>query len=241
MLRLLALTLAFGACATLASAHSRHPPVRPPPPGPLPADARFADEINAFAAADRVSPPPACPILFVGSSSIRRWITLGRDLQPYVTLNRGFGGSEISDIDAYFNRVVAPYRPRAIVFYAGDNDIHAGKSADDVVADFRTFLDLKRKALGGTEVYFISIKPSPARLIEYPVQEDVNRKIKSMTLERHDLSFIDVTQDMMDGGKPKDIFVADGLHMTPEGYAIWTHDVRRVLDWTDAAHLKCRK
>ena len=45
--------------------------------------------------------------------------------------------------------------------------------------------------------------------------------------------------DMMADGKPKDIFVDDGLHMTPAGYAIWTRDIRRVFDWTEVKKLKC--
>jgi lysophospholipase L1-like esterase len=209
------------------------------PLAPLPASARVAGDVNAFAAQDVATPPPPCPLLFEGSSSIRRWTTLAADMKPYAVLNRGFGGSQISDVNAYFDRVVAPYRPRAIVFYAGDNDIHAGKTPDDVVADFKAFMALKRKALGHTRVYFISLKPSPSRLAEYPAQEDVNRQVKAMAETQHDLAVIDVVGDMMDEGKPKDIFVADGLHLAPAGYAIWTKDVRRVLDWTGADKLRC--
>jgi len=88
-------------------------------------------------------------------------------------------------------------------------------------------------------VYFISVKPSNVRLTEYPAQEDVNRQIKALTLTQHDLIFVDVVADMMADGKPKPLFVADGLHLNPDGYAIWTKDLRRVLDWTGAAKLKC--
>jgi hypothetical protein len=229
MFRILSLVvaLALGALATAVAADM------PSAPG------RFADEIDAFAAADKASPPPACPVLFVGSSTIRRWTTLAHDMTPYPVLNRGFGGAEIADINANFGRVVRPYRPRAIVFYAGDNDLHDGNTPDEVVADFNKFMFLKRATMKHVRVYFISLKPSKARLTEYPAQEAVNQAVKAMTLTQHDLVEIDVVGDMMADGKPKDIFVDDGLHMTPVGYAIWTKDVRRVFDWTEVKKLEC--
>jgi hypothetical protein len=221
------LALALGFLATAA--------VADPPSAP----GRFADEIDAFAAADKASPPAACPVLFVGSSTIRRWTTLAHDMAPYPVLNRGFGGAEIADINTYFGRVVRPYRPRAIVFYAGDNDLHDGKTPDEVVADFNQFMFLKRATMKHVRVYFVSVKPSKARLTEYPAQEAVNQAVKAMTLTQHDLIEIDVVPDMMADGKPKDVFVDDGLHMTPAGYAIWTKAVRRVFDWTEVKKLEC--
>src|SRR5215212_3913947 len=88
-----------------------------------PADTgRFESEITAFERRDRESPPPAAAVLFVGSSSIRMWCTLDRDFPTLRVVNRGFGGSEMSDVLRYAERVVVPYRPRTIVVYAGDND-----------------------------------------------------------------------------------------------------------------------
>jgi hypothetical protein len=204
-----------------------------------PATGRFAAEIEAFAAADQATPPPACPLLFVGSTSIRDWTTLAHDMAPYPTLNRGFDGAQIADINDNFFRVVRAYRPRAIVFYAGDNDLHDGKTPEEVVADFNKFMLLKRASLKHVRVYFVSVKPSKARLTEYPAQEAVNQAVKAMALTQHDLIEIDVVGDMMADGKPKDIFVDDGLHMNPAGYAIWTQDIRRVFDWTGAKKLQC--
>ena len=214
-------------------------PAMAEPLAPVPAEAPFAAEINAFAAADAASPPKPCPILFVGSSTIRFWRGLAADMAPYDVVNRGFGGSQIANVDAYFDRVVAPYHPRAIVFYAGDNDIHAGKAPAAVAADFDTFLGLKDKALGATPVYFISLKPSKARFGELAAQGEVNRLVKAEAARRRDLIFIDVTQAMLADGQPKDIFVADGLHMTPAGYALWTPIVHGALDQTGPARLPC--
>ena len=115
---------------------------------PAPGPERFAPEIEAFAAADRAQPPAPCGFLFVGSSSIRFWRTLAADMAPVAVINRGFGGSTVADVDAWFDKVVTPYRPRAIVFYAGENDVSAGKPPAEVAADF----NLYTKITGGQRI-----------------------------------------------------------------------------------------
>jgi len=188
-------------------------------------------EVERFVEADRIAPPAACQVLFVGSSSIVKWKeTLARDMEPIPVINRGFGGSHIEYVNRWFDQLVAPYHPRAIVFYAGENDIDAGKSVDRVVADFDKFMRLKTQTLGDTPVYFISLKPSKLRLAELPLQTQVNNAIRNRSAKRSDLYFIDVVPAMLDeNGKPKDLFVADGLHMNAAGYRIWTHAVRATL------------
>ena len=125
----------------------------------------FSAEIARFVEADRVAPPADCQVLFVGSSSIVKWReNLAADMAPMPVINRGFGGSHIEYVNRWFDQIVAPYRPRAIVFYAGENDIDAGKSVDRVVADFDDFMTRKTQALGKTPVYFISLKPSNCAL-----------------------------------------------------------------------------
>ena len=123
----------------------------------------FESEISAFEQADLASPPPAIPVLFVGSSSIRVWPDLAGDFPDYPVMNRGFGGSKMSDLLYYFDRIVAPYDPALILVYEGDNDLAAGKSVDQVYADYVEFLALVEEQLPDADVAFIATKPSPGR------------------------------------------------------------------------------
>src|SRR3954462_2033114 len=109
--------------------------------------APFEKEIEAFEAADKTNPPPKNAILFIGSSSIRMWKDLAKDFPEFQVINRGFGGSEISDSVHYADRIVLPYHPRQIIMYAGGNDIHGGKSPEQVFSDFKAFVGAVRKAL----------------------------------------------------------------------------------------------
>ena len=202
----------------------------------------LGEEVAKFVEADRVARPAPCQVLFVGSSSIVKWKdTLAADMAPMPVINRGFGGSHIEYVNRWFDQIVAPYRPRAIVFYAGENDLDAGKSVDRVVADFDEFMKRKRDALGNTPVYFISLKPSKLRFSQVALQKQVNDRIRGRAAKRSDLQYIDVVSPMLEKGKPKDIFVSDGLHMSAAGYRIWTRVVRAaLLPNTEAEARKCR-
>ncbi|MEI7932025.1 MAG: GDSL-type esterase/lipase family protein [Alphaproteobacteria bacterium] len=191
--------------------------------------APFAANIEAFRQADRANFPEPCQILLVGSSSIARWTTSAQDLAPMKSINRGFGGSTAPDANYYFGSIVAPYRPRQIVWYEGDNDINAGRTPDQVVAEFNKFLDLKDRALGTTPVYIIAIKPSRSRESQLAVQAEANAKLKAIADARKDVIYIDVVTPLMENGRPKDVFVADQLHLNPDGYKIWTAAIKPVL------------
>jgi lysophospholipase L1-like esterase len=170
-------------------------------------------------------------VLFVGSSSFVKWKdTLAADMAPIPVINRGFGGSHIAYVNRWFDDIVAPYKPRSIVFYAGENDIDAGKPVDRVVADFDEFMARKTQALGNTPVYFISLKPSKLRFAQLPLQARVNEAIRERAARRADLHYLDVVAAMLDNGRPKEIFGPDGLHMNRDGYVIWTRIVHAALD-----------
>ncbi|RYG27531.1 MAG: hypothetical protein EON93_20380, partial [Burkholderiales bacterium] len=199
----------------------------PPPVAP-----RFDTAIAAFEASDKSAMPPRCATLFVGASSIRFWTTLKEDFPDRTVINRGFGGSTVWEVDHYFDRVVAPYHPKEIVFYAGENDLWVDKrTPDQIYADFIQFMRLKEKALGATPVWYISAKPSKQRFEQFATQVELNAKMKALADQRDDLAFIDIVPSMLKpDGTPKDIFVADNLHMTPDGYKLWTPIVDAALD-----------
>lgn len=202
----------------------------------------YASEIDAFMASDRANPPPLCSILFTGSSSVRLWASLANDMAPALVVNRGFGGSTIADVDDNFDRIVTPYRPKAIFFYAGENDLSSGKSAAQVFTDFQRFMTLKSQTLGDTPVYFISLKPSKLRFDQMARQSEVNTMVKQLSRRRRDLHFINVVGAMLDKGKLRNIYREDGLHMTGDGYRIWTRLIRpAVLAESSRRTLRCPK
>jgi lysophospholipase L1-like esterase len=186
----------------------------------------FADDIAAFEAADRAKAPPQGAVLFVGSSSIRFWESLPQDFPGVETLDRGFGGSTVADCVRYADRIVVPYHPRRIVFYAGDNDVAAGRSPRQIAADFSAFVRKVRAALPGVPILFISIKPSLARWKLAAAIRKTNALIRA-DAAREKFDYLDVYAPMLgaDGLPRKELFREDGLHMTAAGYALWTKSI----------------
>ena len=190
--------------------------------------AKWEKEIAAFEAADRESPPPKGAILFIGSSSIRMWETLAKDFPEHRVINRGFGGSQIVDATQFADRIVIPYAPRQIILYSGGNDINAGKSPEQVLADLEAFVAKVRSALPETEIAYIAIAGNPARWTQVEKVEEANALIERFTREQPRLKFIDVFPHMLgtDGLPRPEIFVEDRLHMNAEGYKLWRELIR---------------
>ena len=200
----------------------------------------FADDIAAFEAEDRAHPPPSRPIVFVGSSSIRLWGTLAADMAPLPVIDRGFGGSRLVHAIHYADRIVIPYHPRAVVLYAGDNDLgeRTGKHATDVADDFRTFASLVLSQVPDTRIYYIAIKPSPLRWARWPEMAKANAQIAEYCETDPRLAFLDVASAMLASGSPpaRELFLFDGLHLSARGYALWTSVIkpRLLADFPDA-------
>lgn len=191
---------------------------------------RFAKDIDAFEQWDSKNAFPAAPILFVGSSSIRMWRT--REGFPDLpVINRGFGGSHISDVLHFADRIVLPYRPKVIVFYAGDNDVAGGKSAERVRDDYRRFVDLVGARLPQTRLIFVTIKPSGQRWALWPEMNKANDLVRDLCDKDDRLFFGDLATPLLDfEGKPDDqLFLADRLHLSPNGYAVWNETLRPIL------------
>jgi lysophospholipase L1-like esterase len=183
----------------------------------------FENEIRLYERRDTASPPPDRPIVFVGSSSIRMWTNLSEAFPGYPVLNRGFGGAHAADVNFFFDRIVGKYHPSAIVYYAGDNDIAAEISPDQVLAEFREFTRRVNDRVGDIPVAFIAIKPSPSRLKWAAEQKRANRLIRDFVGSHTNLTYLDVWPPMTDekGQARGALFLADQLHMNGAGYAIW--------------------
>lgn len=183
----------------------------------------WEEDMRKFEAADAAHPPTPHGILFVGSSSIRFWDTLATDFPGQPVINRGFGGSEVRDSTWYADRIVVPYAPRLVVFYAGDNDLTAGRTPAQVRDDFVAFVQRVRKDLPDTRIAYISIKPSPSRAQLMPRMTEANGLIRHAASRLPRVDFIDVYGRMLDAaGKPRpELFREDQLHMTRAGYEIW--------------------
>lgn len=193
--------------------------------------AQWEKEIAAFEKSDLTNPPPKGAIEFLGSSTIRRWTTLARDFPGQPVYNRGFGGSEIVDSTHFAPRIVFPYAPRMIVFRAGGNDLWAGKSPEQVFADYQEFVAAVHAKLPETDIVFISWNPTPSRWKQHEKEKTLNRLVKNFSEQTPHLKYLE-TYDLPLGadGRPRpELFVADQLHFNAAGYKLLADRVRPIF------------
>lgn len=185
----------------------------------------FIDEINAFKKQDSLAMPPKNAILFVGSSSFRMWTSIKEDFPVHSIINRGFGGSSLTDVIRYADQIIFPYQPAQIVIYGGENDLASSDtvSAEIVFERFQQLFTLIRKQLPDVSIAFVSLKPSPSRQQLFKKMTAANEMIKDFLNQQTKTAYIDVFKAMIDHqGNPKsELFVDDRLHMNKKGYALW--------------------
>ncbi|HRX81598.1 MAG TPA: hypothetical protein P5307_21160, partial [Pirellulaceae bacterium] len=71
---------------------------------------------------------------------------------------------------------------------------------------------------------YIAVKPSIKRWALIDQVREANRLITELASSDELLEFVDIDKPMLgeDGMPRKELFVEDGLHLSEEGYAIWT-------------------
>ena len=192
---------------------------------------RFEDAIAAFEAED-ASMTPDGAIAITGSSSIRRWNTMKADLAPLTVIPRGFGGSAMADVLHYVDRLVIPYKPRAVVIYEGDNDTGMFFVPPMKIAgELKQIIAKIHAALPQTRVYVMSVKPSLARWDNWDKAQEANKLYQMIVESNGLLHYIDVATAFLraDGRVMDDIFVDDGLHLNEKGTRIWAATIRAAL------------
>ncbi len=192
---------------------------------------RWESAIRAFEEADRSAPPAQGGVVFLGSSSFRRW-DLDKSFPGRGLINRGFGGSQMEDAIRYLDRIVLPLQPRAIFLYEGDNDTGSGKSPETVAAQFRELVARVQEALPETRVVFVSIKPSLRRWHLVDVARRANALVRAACEKSDLLEYADLATPLLGAdGKPRpDLFVEDGLHLNAAGYRIWASALAPYMD-----------
>jgi len=183
----------------------------------------YEPEVRELTAKLAAHPVVANPVVLYGSSSIRMWTTMTDDLNDERAVNCGFGGSTLEACAFFFERIVPPLKPASLLVYAGDNDLGDGRSPEHVLASFRRLAAQVDRRCGPIPFGFLSIKPSPARGDILDRIRRTNALVRAEIERRPRGFYVCVAEAMLHDGKPRpELFLDDGLHLGPAGYALWT-------------------
>lgn len=161
-------------------------------------------------------------VVFYGSSSFTLWADIDAHFPGYSVCNNGFGGATLVDCVEYFDRLVTPFRPRALIVYAGDNDLGDGRSPEHVLSTLDELIARKRAALGTTPMAFVSIKVSMARLHIMHGVAWTNVILERRLADEPDVRFVNITRRMIARGMGEFVryYSSDPLHMNALGYQV---------------------
>ncbi len=194
---------------------------------------KWSKDIEALEALDRKQKDPKDAILFLGSSSVRRWNTISEDMAPWPTIKRGYGGAKFSDLAIFARRLTKSHTPRAIAIFVA-NDI-AGKDTDktpeEVLELVRYVVDEVKDASDGKPVFLIAITPTSSRFGVWDAITQVNQLMAKFAESTKGVHYIATANEYLVDGKPNDaLFVDDRLHLNDDGYDIWARVIKAALE-----------
>lgn len=189
----------------------------------------FIEDISNFKVKDAIQFPKEKATLFIGSSSFTLWKDMATWFPDREVINRGFGGSSLTDLIRYQNEIIYPYKPSIIVIYCGENDIANDEKVDGkVVFDrFTTLYKNIRSHFASIPIAYIAMKPSPARWHLRDKYLEGNQLIAEFLNAEANNYFIDVWPFMLNENETpnKNLFIEDMLHMNRSGYEIWAEQI----------------
>jgi hypothetical protein len=165
-------------------------------------------------------------ILFLGSSSVRRWENIAQDIAPFKPVRRGFGGSRYCDVAIYAPTLVKDLQYRACVIFVG-NDVTGSKedkSAQEVSRLAKSVIASVRHERSSIPVLLVSVTPTPSRFKVWEEIQKVNTELRKLGDEIENVDFLDTCSEYLTSyGQPRpELFVNDQLHQNEVGYKIWS-------------------
>ena len=173
-------------------------------------------------------------LLFLGSSSIRRWNNITKQMAPYKVVKRGYGGAHFYDLIHFTDRLVSPHqKARALICFVA-NDI-SGKDIDLSPREvFRLFKYFTRQVHGlhpELPIYFIEITPTPSRWKFWDQISKVNSKVQQYAASHSMINFISTQKKFLGpNGRPLSyLYVSDSLHLSDKAYHLWSEIIKDKL------------
>jgi lysophospholipase L1-like esterase len=196
---------------------------------------RWKARVDQMLERDKQNPPKQGAVMFVGSATIAGW-----DLKHYFpnleTINRGIGGSMISESTYYAEQLIVPYKPSTIVFYSGDNDTAYGMPTEMIADDFRKFVDKIHRALPATQMVIMSIRPSMQRLQVWDAVVAANEQLRAICSKDPMLQFVDLSPMLLtaDGKPRRELLGDDQHHLNKDGFDLVSPVVEKAIQAAEA-------
>lgn len=199
-----------------------------------PKNIKWEDAIEEFKKLDTTETYSSNAILFAGSSSIRLWDSIEKDMSPFKIIQRGYGGAKLNDFAYYAKDIIYPHNFEALVLFIA-NDIAGSKNdktPKDVAELFNYTVDLVRDKYSDVPIFWIQITPTLNRWDLWNKTKEANNLIKEICENSDNLYFIETENSFLTNENlpNTDLFIEDQLHLNTDGYHIWSEIIKTELN-----------
>lgn len=194
----------------------------------------WESEVQKLEALNKTESYPDDAILFIGSSSIRLWNNIDKDMAPYSTIRRGYGGAKFSDLIFYTDRLVYPHDFKALVIFVANDIANSAddKTPEEILRLYKEVVRIVRVKNPKKPIFLIEITPTNSRWAKWAQTKQANELLKNYCESKANLHFIETAESFMGtDGKPRaELFRDDQLHLKQIGYDIWAERIKNKLD-----------
>ena len=190
---------------------------------------------------EQTDPVTEGDVIFYGPSNICFWYSLEEDMKPWKAHNHGIGGCIDPDMIHYAPRLLYPWKPAAVFFQTGSNDIAGGIPLETILENKKKMYTLFLEHMPETKLIICSGLPLPGRTQFWDATVKTNELLKKMCEETDRLYFMDATDEMLTSEGPEELRTSDGryfnpslyrldrIHLNKKGHDVWTAKMKEML------------
>lgn len=159
--------------------------------------------------------------------SISQWLPSQQLSSDRFYLNQGISGDTTGGI---LQRLSAldQVRPDTIYVMAGVNDLKNGKTNQEILANLQKIMQQLRQTHPQAQVIINSVLPTRLAAIPSDRTVPLNQQIARLA-EQEGVSYLALTSAFTNSdGTLRREFTTDGLHLSPQGYTVWTSALRSI-------------
>jgi lysophospholipase L1-like esterase len=183
--------------------------------------------------------PGKYKVIFLGNS-LTELFYLDQFFKDTTLLNCGIVGDFTEGLLQREDAIIK-LKPEKLFIEIGINDMIEQISLDEICTNYRMLIERIQKESPSTHIFIQSNLPvvinRPSLLRnDKSVNEEIlcqNQNLRKIAREFH-VQYIDLYTSMIESGRREDLFIWDGIHLTPKAYGIWA---RTVLPYIEDSRL----
>lgn len=194
----------------------------------------WEDEVRGVELRSKPDPAGGPPLVIIGGRQAKLWSGLDNTFFPMAVLNNGIGSATIDDVLYYFDRLVTPYQPQAVLMVPGPSDfiMRDNKSPEDFMLMLKGLSNHVIRLDGKPHFYVATLNKWPRFPGYWGVVDTVNLQLEIWADEQPRVTLLDARLLFEErGGLPVgQMFSADGVNLNDWGYIRMSLLLRQQID-----------